>query len=107
VEHIPPPSGPGTVILDIGGSIGALVIDTSPGLEDREIEIRPRGEAWEGKHVAVRLRQLPDQVQYAAVFDSLHEGEYELRIRHGGENTPVTAVEVSGGKVTRSHLVEQ
>lgn len=37
-------AGLGTVMLDIGGEIGALVVTTPAALEGAEIEIRPTGE---------------------------------------------------------------
>jgi hypothetical protein len=33
------PSGPGTVVLNIGGGTGALVLNVPPELDGREIEI--------------------------------------------------------------------
>ena len=38
-EHALGPSGPGTVVLDLGAGVGALVLYTPPDLDGREIEI--------------------------------------------------------------------
>ena len=72
-------------------------------LDGAEIEIRRRGEPWAGRHVAVRARHLPAGVIYAAVFESLVCGGYEVRIRVAiGE--PRCTFEVEGGRVTEEHL---
>ena len=43
------PSGPGTVVLNIGGGTGALVLNVPPELDGREIEISRVGfsRTWE------------------------------------------------------------
>jgi hypothetical protein len=104
-EWMPPPSGPGTVVLDIGGDIGAAVVTTPASLEGSEIEIRRHGDPWEGIHVAVRARHLPTGVTHAAVYESLHQGTYEIRIRGSHPATPpATTFGVTGGKVTTTQL---
>ena len=42
-HHPLPPSGPGTVVLDIGGSVGALVVHTPAALAGLEIELAAPG----------------------------------------------------------------
>ena len=37
------PTGAGTVVLDVGGEIGALILHTPPELAGAEIEIGPCG----------------------------------------------------------------
>jgi hypothetical protein len=103
-EHLPGPSGPGTVVLDIGGDIGAAVVHTPASLDGAEIEIRPLGERWDGRHVAVRARQLPAGVVHAAVFESLVEGRYEVRVRGSASDAPLASFEVDGGRVTEDRL---
>jgi hypothetical protein len=60
-ETLPDPSGPGSVLVDIGGDVGAAVVTTPPSLDGEEIEIRPDPGEWTGRHVAVRPRPLPDR----------------------------------------------
>jgi hypothetical protein len=94
-----PPSGQGTVVLDIGGDRGAAVILIPASLEGSEIEIRVAGEPWTGTHTGIRRRQVHDGVRFAAVFASLPAGRYQLRVK-GTEADPVMAIAVAGGAVT-------
>jgi len=99
-ERLPSPSAPGSVVLDIGGRYGALVVDAPAALDGEEVEIRPEGARWDGTHVAVRPRHLPGGVVHAGVFGPLPEGRYEIRRRHCAD-APVVAAEVRGGRVSR------
>jgi hypothetical protein len=92
------PSGPATVMADIGGDIGAAVIYTPQTLAGLEIEIRPVGSEWDGTHTAVRERQLDGSVIWAAFFATLHAGRYELRLREDASRS--MPLEVIGGVVT-------
>ena len=65
-------------MLDIGGSVGALVVHTSAAWAGREIEIAQRGETCQFVHTEVRERHSPDGHVHAAVFAALPEGEYTL-----------------------------
>jgi hypothetical protein len=73
-----PPSGQGTVVLDIGDGVGALVVHTASDLSGVEIEIARRGETNAFVHTEVRERVLPEGSMYAGVFLSLDEGDYTL-----------------------------
>jgi hypothetical protein len=99
LETQPPPSGEGTVVLDIGGDRGAAVIFIPAALEGSEIEIRPAGEPWTGTHTGIRRREVHDGVRFAAVFGNLPAGPYQLRVK-GTEADPVLAIGVTGGAVT-------
>jgi hypothetical protein len=103
METLPEPSGPGSVVLDIGGDIGAAAVYVPPSLAGSEIEIRPYGEPWLGQHVAVRERTLPDAAVWAALFPTLTAGRYEIRVRHGDPDGPSTDLTVAGGQVTTLH----
>ena len=100
VEVLPDPSPVAAVVLDIGDGFGAVVIDTPPSLEGREIEIRKVGTEWRGVHTAVRARLIPTGTQFAAVFGSLPEGRYDLRVRGGLSECPVVSIDVTGASVT-------
>jgi hypothetical protein len=102
-ETLPEPSGPGTVVLDIGGDIGAAAVYVPVPLAGVEIEIRRDGAPWEGRHVAVRERQLPDAAVWAALFPTLDSGDYEIRVRHSDPDAPTTRFTVTGGRVTTVH----
>ena len=73
------PSDPGTVVLDIGAGLGALVIYATAEQLGLEIEISP-GEAADTPrtHAAVRARVFDSSTLYAVVFPSLAEGPYTI-----------------------------
>lgn len=95
-EIIPPPSGAGTVVLDIGPGTGALVLHTPAELNGREIEVSRDGAAAR-THSRVRERRTATAVRYAAVYPGLPEGEYTV---WRDESTPAVAVTVASGRVT-------
>jgi hypothetical protein len=99
-EVLPDASPVATVVLDIGDGFGALVIHTPPALDGHEIEIRPLGTDWLGAHTAVRQRLIPSGTQFAAVFGSLPEGHYDLRVRGDAEERPTLSLEVTSATVT-------
>ena len=101
VEEAPGPSE-GAVFIDVGDGVGAAVIYTEPDLEGAELEIRPAAEEWRGIHTAVRERRFADVVQFAAVFGSLAEGSWELRVRGSADGRPALAIQVRGGSVVES-----
>jgi hypothetical protein len=72
----------GTVVLDIGGNTGALVIVTGPEWHGKEIEISPRDADERDQsartHVAVRERHVADGTRYTAVFPALPAGAYVI-----------------------------
>jgi len=72
------PSGVGTVVLDIGDGVGALVVHAPATLCGVEIEIARRGETHAFVHTEVRERRLPEGTVYAGVFVELPEGDYTL-----------------------------
>jgi hypothetical protein len=101
IEPVLPPSGEGTVVLDIGGDRGAAVIYTGYALSGSEIEIRPVGHPWEGVHTGIRQRDLSDEVCFAAVFGSIAAGSYQFRVK-GTETEPIMAIEVTGGGIAEA-----
>jgi hypothetical protein len=104
VERVPGPGGPASVVLEIGGDIGAAVVAAPESLSHVEVEIRRRGRPWDGTHVAVRPRHLPGGVLHAALFGSLAAGCYEVRVRPDGAEQPITFFKVEGGQVTTARL---
>jgi hypothetical protein len=100
-------AGQGAVLLDIGGTVGALVVTMPRDLVGSEIEIRPMGHDHSRSphdhhhpHVAVVARPRDgrhgDTVP-SAVFGELEEGSYELYVRPDGPVMLVAAV--AGGAV--------
>jgi hypothetical protein len=102
VTEQPPGPSEGAVVIDIGEGVGAAVIYTDPDLDGAELEIRPASDEWRGAHTAVRERRLPGAVRYAAVFGSLAEGAWELRMRGDADPQPVLALTVVGGTVVEA-----
>jgi hypothetical protein len=98
---MPPPSGPGTVVVDIGGDIGAAVVNVPERLDGEEIEIRSEPGEWTGLHVAVRPRPMPSGTIWAAFFESLREGRYFVRVRFGPAGAVEVPLEVTGAHVAQ------
>ena len=96
-EPIAGPSGPGTVVMELGAGVGALVLFTPAGLDGAEIEISRDDQPGSRRtHSRVRPRHVPGQTRYAAVYPGLPAGRYTVWRGH----TPVAAVTVAGGQVT-------
>ena len=95
-----PPSRQGTVVLDIGGDVGALVVHTCVSLCGFEIELARRGEPTAFVHTEVRERVLPDGAAYAGVFPAVAAGEYTLL---GVDGHPSCDVTIASGRVTEIH----
>lgn len=98
-ETIPGPSGPGTVVLNVGGGTGALVLNTPSDLDGAEIEISRRDAAPGARrtHSQVRRREVGGRVLYAAVYPDLPAGEYTL---WRDAVTPAADLTISGTQVT-------
>jgi len=90
-----PPSWDGSVVLDIGGEIGALLLRTPPTMNGLEIDLEPEEDGLTHTHSAVRERRLLGGVAYAAVYPGLKAGRYRV----AGSNQSVTIV---GGQVTET-----
>jgi hypothetical protein len=96
-HHTLDPSGQGTVVLNIGAGIGALVIYTPGNLHGHEIEVSPVGDGTNRTHAAVRARYVRDGVLFSVVIDNLAEGRYVV---WRDPVTPVAEVDVRSGAVT-------
>lgn len=114
-----PWAGQGSVLLDIGGSVGALIVTMPPETEGLEVEIRSadhhhvqghdhevghRSDHSHGDshqhhpHVAVVARPGPSQPVHTLVYPSLEEGRYDL-VPMPGDRIALTAT-ARGGEVT-------
>ena len=97
-EPIAGPSGPGTVVMELGGDIGALILYTPDDLDGREIEIsRDDDPGRRRTHSQVRARHMPAVTRYAAVYPGLRAGAYTV---WRDEVNPLGTVVISGGQVT-------
>ena len=104
-ENENPHAGQGSVLLDIGGDVGALVVSMAPEMVGVEIEIAPVGGSHghdhghgHRPHVAVVDRPVTDGHQPSLVFPDLVEGSYELFDK--GQDTVLLTAEIIGGQVT-------
>ncbi len=86
----------GPLVLDIGGEVGALVIEAPAGAAGREIEISPRGDPARRQHNVVRARAAGHGIRYAAVFPALPAGTYVV---WAGETAAAGTVDVRGSVV--------
>ncbi len=98
------PSGPGTVIMELGAGVGALILYTPAELDGEEIEISGDGEPGDPgsrrTHSRVRPRHMPGETRYAAVYPSLPAGRYTV---WRDERSPAATVTVAGGQVSSCH----
>jgi hypothetical protein len=101
-ESITGPSSAGSVVLDLGGGIGALILDAPAELAGREIEISPAagGASARRTHSLVRERRTGAGTCYAAVYPDLAAGDYTI---WQDAVTPAATITVVSGQVTRSH----
>ena len=96
-HHAYGPTGPGSVILELGGDIGALVLATPPGLAGHEIEVSPSA-GGPRTHSLVRERVTAAGVSHAAVYPAVPAGDYVV---WRDRTTPAGHVTVRGGEVSR------
>lgn len=105
-----PYAGQGSVLLDIGGDIGALVVTMPAAMVDVEVEIRPESadlhdhqhghdhdHGHHHPHVAVVERPVLGAVVPSLVYPELVEGGYELYVK--GTDLVELTVKVAGGTV--------
>ena len=91
------PSGPGTVVMELGGAIGALVLYTPADLDGREIEIsRDDDPGARRTHSQVRRRHMADATRYAAVYPDLLAGTYTI---WADEQNAAATVVITGGQI--------
>jgi hypothetical protein len=93
-QHLPP-SRDGSVVLDIGGNIGALVVEVTGDWLGSELDLTPVGATRAIMHTEVRERHVKDGTRYAAVYAAVPAGSYTV------EGLPMVVV-VEGGKVTET-----
>jgi len=97
-EPVAGPSGHGTVVMELGGDIGALVLYTPEDLDGREIEISRDGDPVARRtHSQVRRRHMADATTYAAVYPDLLAGTYTIWT---DEKDAAAIVVITGGQIT-------
>ena len=96
MDHRLAASGPGTVLLELGPSVGALLLYATAAEHGDEIDISPVA-GGARTHSAVRERRLPDGIVYCAVYPALPAGDYTVWL------DPPEVVSIIGGAVTELH----
>jgi hypothetical protein len=91
-------SGAGTVVLDLGAGIGALVLYTPAAMDGEEIEISRPGHPR--THSRVRPRETSAGLRYAAVYPGLPADDYTILDR---DDRAVMTAAIVGGSVTSCH----
>jgi hypothetical protein len=100
-EHRHGPTGAGTVLLELGAGVGAILLQVPVELAGREIEIsRTDVPGLPRTHAQVRERPADGRVTYSALYAGLAEGSYAV---WRDESTAALSVTVTGGQVTSCH----
>ena len=98
-HHATGPTGAGSVVLELGGDIGVLVLHAPAELHGREIEISGSNPGdLRTTHALVRERHTSSGVGFAAVYPGVPAGEYTV---WRDADTPVGTVTIVGGEVSR------
>lgn len=87
---------PETVVLDIGGEYGALIIHADPELHGTEIEISPAGRDRSRSHKEVLERSIAGRPAFTAVFDKITQGRYTLWV---DDVARARGVRIAGGEI--------
>jgi hypothetical protein len=87
---------PEPVVLDIGGTNGALIVYADAELIDTPVEVSPSGADTRRFHQHVLERPMPEGSSYAAVFDKISEGSYTLWLR---DEPRARDFQITGGQV--------
>jgi hypothetical protein len=95
------PSRDGSVLMEVGGDIGALVLYTERALDGSEIDLFAAGSDRPFVHSAVRARHLVDGTLHAAVYPGVPAGDYVIAAHGSVGPIPVT---IAGGRVTEVPL---
>lgn len=103
-HHATGPTEAGTVILELGGDIGVLVLHAPAQLHGREIEITRRSPGpSHHTHSLVRERHTASGVGFAAVYPEVPAGTYTIWRDPG---TAAGTVTITGGQVARFYWPE-
>jgi hypothetical protein len=106
-DHENPYAGQDSVLLDIGGDVGALVVTAPASSQGREVELRAvtsRGPSHSHPHVAVVARPTRSGPVYSLVYPAVVEGVYELALLPEGKI--LMTVFVRGSEVTQVDWAE-
>jgi hypothetical protein len=95
----PPPNELTSVMLDIGGGFGALIVNATARDAEQQVDIvDDRGQR---QHAVVHSVKTAGTASHQAVFASLPQGAYELLDLAG---TSIRSFTIRDGRVTNVHL---
>jgi hypothetical protein len=94
-----PTVGPAeALVLDIGGTVGALVLYSEEVCLGLEIDVTPVGAPRSHHmHTMIRRRRAVDREFIAGVYPELEEGAYTV---WGSDGSPLGEVTITGGHVS-------
>jgi hypothetical protein len=95
-QHAYGPSPAASVVLQLGGDIGALIIEAGPDRLGAEIEISPAS-GGARTHSQVRERLVEPHPRYDAVYPDLAAGRYLI---WRDTDSAAAEVEIRGGEIT-------
>lgn len=91
------PEEPESLLLDIGGDVGALVLYADESCLGTEVDLTPVGTPQDHRvHTMIRRRRAPALEFVAGVYPALTAGRYTV---WGLDGSPIAEVEVEGGRV--------
>jgi hypothetical protein len=101
-RHAAGATGAGSVILELGGDIGVLVLHAPARLHGTEIEISPESSGPHGRrtHSLVRERATASGTSYAAVYPDVPAGRYTI---WGDDGVSAGTAVITGGQVASFH----
>jgi hypothetical protein len=102
-DHRHGPTAAGTVLLELGAGVGALLLQVPAELAGREIEISRSDAPALRTHAQVRERPGSSGVTYSALYPELAAGRYTV---WRDETTVALSVTITGGQVTRCHWLD-
>lgn len=91
-------------MLDIGGDVGAFIVELDHVPASGELEACPVGQPDRRFHTGVHLRPALRGHRAIAVYPSVPAGEYEIL---DGEGRVIGSVVVCGGRVSELRLVSE
>ena len=92
------PTDGASVVIEIGGPIGAVVVHLPSAMDGDEIEIWSADGTGPLTHALVRRRHMGQRCRFAAVFPAVEAGDYTLRSVRDRTAAP-RRVTVLGGQV--------
>jgi len=90
-----------TPVLDIGGEVGALVVQLDIVPQTGELEACPRAHPDLRFHTGVHWREVAGARVAVAVYPAIMQGDYDILDQ---QLRPIASVWIEGGEVTHIRL---